>query len=158
MRYGLILMLLVVLTSSCNKKKYARVTEYNDKVVNYIEQSERAMKVWNNTNFMQEYAIKKQNTVTRLLNMQDSLNNLMPLADDDTLRMAGLNMIDNYLNAFAIYDTVHTILSDSLFLKEDSIHVQQLLLSNQDMLKQQAESFTETQKRFSQRYELPFIE
>ena len=143
---------------SCNKKKYERVTSYNDKVVSYIEQSERTMKVWNTTNFMQEYTIKKQNSVTRLLNMQDSLNNLTPLEDDDTLRLAGLSMIENYLNAFAIFDTVHKMLSDSLFLKEDSIRVQELLRSNQNMLKQQAESFMETQKRFSTRYELPFLE
>ena len=90
--------------------------------------------------------------------MQDSLNNLTPLEDDDTLRLAGLSMIENYLNAFAIFDTVHKMLSDSLFLKEDSIRVQELLRSNQNMLKQQAESFMETQKRFSTRYELPFLE
>jgi hypothetical protein len=158
MRYGLVLMLASLVFISCNKKKYERVTSYNDKVVSYIEQSERTMKVWNTTNFMQEYTIKKQNSVTRLLNMQDSLNNLTPLEDDDTLRLAGLSMIENYLNAFAIFDTVHKMLSDSLFLKEDSIRVQELLRSNQNMLKQQAESFMETQKRFSARYELPFLE
>ncbi|MBK9506312.1 MAG: hypothetical protein WBP31_07045 [Chitinophagales bacterium] len=158
MRYGLVLMLASLVFISCNKKKYERVTSYNDKVVSYIEQSERTMKVWNTTNFMQEYTIKKQNSVTRLLNMQDSLNNLTPLEDDDTLRLAGLSMIENYLNAFAIFDTVHKMLSDSLFLKEDSIRVQELLRSNQNMLKQQAESFMETQKRFSTRYELPFLE
>ena len=158
MRYGLVLMLASLVFISCNKKKYERVTSYNDKVVSYIEQSERTMKVWNTTNFMQEYTIKKQNSVTRLLNMQDSLNNLTPLEDDDTLRLAGLSMIENYLNAFAICDTVHKMLSDSLFLKEDSIRVQELLRSNQNMLKQQAESFMETQKRFSTRYELPFLE
>ena len=116
MRYGLVLMLASLVFISCNKKKYERVTSYNDKVVSYIEQSERTMKVWNTTNFMQEYTIKKQNSVTRLLNMQDSLNNLTPLEDDDTLRLAGLSMIENYLNAFAIFDTVHKMLSDSLFL------------------------------------------
>ncbi|MEI2673865.1 MAG: hypothetical protein V9F05_07475 [Chitinophagaceae bacterium] len=158
MRYGLVLMLASLVFISCNKKKYERVTSYNDKVVSYIEQSERTMKVWNTTNFMQEYTIKKQNSVTRLLNMQDSLNNLTPLEDDDTLRLAGLSMIENYLNAFAIFDTVHKMLSDSLFLKEDSIRVQELLRSNQNMLKQQAEFFMETQKRFSTRYELPFLE
>ena len=158
MRYGRVLMLASLVFISCNKKKYERVTSYNDKVVSYIEQSERTMKVWNTTNFMQEYTIKKQNSVTRLLNMQDSLNNLTPLEDDDTLRLAGLSMIENYLNAFAIFDTVHKMLSDSLFLKEDSIRVQELLRSNQNMLKQQAESFMETQKRFSTRYELPFLE
>ena len=158
MRYGLVLMLASLVFISCNKKKYERVTSYNDKVVSYIEQSERTMKVWNTTNFMQEYTIKKQNSVTLLLNMQDSLNNLTPLEDDDTLRLAGLSMIENYLNAFAIFDTVHKMLSDSLFLKEDSIRVQELLRSNQNMLKQQAESFMETQKRFSTRYELPFLE
>ena len=158
MRYGLVLMLASLVFISCNKKKYERVTSYNDKVVSYIEQSERTMKVWNTTNFMQEYTIKKQNSVTRLLNMQDSLNNLTPLEDDDTLRLAGLSMIENYLNAFAIFDTVHKMLSDSLFLKEDSIRVQELLRSKQNMLKQQAESFMETQKRLSTRYELPFLE
>lgn len=158
MRYTLVFLLSTFALIACNKKKYERVTSYNDKIVSYIEQSERTMKVWNNTNFMQEYALKKQNSVTRLLNMQDSLNNLTPLDNDDTLRLAGLSMIENYLNAFSIYDTVNKILSDSLFLKEDSIRVQELLRSNQNMLKQQAESFMETQKRFSQRYELPFLE
>lgn len=158
MRYGVILLLTGLCLLSCNKKKYERVTTYNDKVVTYIEQSERTMKIWNTTNFMQEYALKKQNSVTRLLTMQDSLNNMEPLADDDTLRLAGLAMIDNYLNAFSIYDTVHKILTDSLYLKEDSIHVQELLRSNQNMLKQQADNFTATQKRFSERYELQFLE
>jgi len=59
MRYGLVLMLASLVFISCNKKKYERVTSYNDKVVSYIEQSERTMKVWNTTNFMQEYTIKK---------------------------------------------------------------------------------------------------
>ena len=151
-------MLLGMLLISCNKKKYERVTNYNDKVVTYIEQSERTMKVWNTTNFMQEYDLKKQNSVTRLLNMQDSLNNLEPLSDDDTLRLAGLAMIENYLNAFSIYDTIHKILADSLYFKSDSIRVQELLLSNQNMLKQQAEAFMNTQRRFSIRYDLPFVE
>lgn len=158
MRYAFTFMVLSIGLLSCNKKKYERITEYNDKVVNYIEISERTMKVWNNTNFMQEYNIKKQNSVTRLLNMQDSLNNLEPLEDDDTLRLAGLAMIDNYLNAFSIYDTVYKILSDSIYLQADSIKVQELLKSNQNMLQQQADAFIETQKRFSIRYELPFLD
>jgi|GEM_PF-1691430 len=158
MKYGVILILASLCVLSCNKKKYERVTTYNDKVVTYIEQSERTMKLWNRTNFMQEYALKKQNSVTRLLAMQDSLNNLEPLDGDDTLRLAGLAMIDNYLNAFSIYDTVHKILTDSLYFQADSIHVQSLLQSNQNMLKQQGDNFSLTQKRFSERYELQFLE
>lgn len=80
--------------------------------------------------------------------MQDSLNALTPLEKDDTLRLAGLAMVDNYMYAFSIYDTIYNILSDTLYLKEDSIHVQELLKSNQNMLKQQAESFINTQKDF----------
>lgn len=158
MRYAVIIVVLSTVFLSCNKKKYERVTVYNDDVVTYIEQSERIMKIWNTTNFMQEYTLKKQNTLTRLLTMQDSLNNVIPLEDDDTLRQAGLAMIENYLNAFSIYDTVHKILSDTLYLKEDSIRVQELLRTNQNMLKQQSDNFIETQKRFSKRYELQFIE
>jgi len=144
--------------TSCNKHKFEKVTIYNDKVVKFVEQSERTMKVWNTTNFMQEYAIKKQNSITKLLAMQDSLNALTPLEKDDTLRLAGLNMVDNYMYAFSIYDTIYNILSDTLYLKEDSLHVQELLKSNQNMLIQQAASFIKTQKRFSERYELNFLE
>ena len=92
------------------------------------------------------------------INLQDSLNALSPLENDDTLRLAGLAMVDNFMQAFSIFDSVHVILSDSIYLKEDSTRVQNLLRSNQNMLKQQAESFVNTQKRFSERYELNFIE
>lgn len=158
MRTALVCMLLSVVFVSCNKKKYETITRYNDQVVKYVEQSERAMKFWTTTNFMQEYDLKKQNSLTKLINLQDSLNALPPLEKDDTLRLAGLAMVDNFMQAFSIFDTVHVILSDSIYLKDDSTRVQNLLRSNQNMLKQQAESFIITQKRFSERYELNFIE
>ncbi len=158
MRSGILFIAACLVFTSCNKHKFEKITTYNDKVVKFVEQSEGAMKIWNKTNFMQEYALKKQNSITKLLAMQDSLNALTPLEKDDTLRLAGLSMVDNYINAFSIYDTIFNILSDTFFLKEDSIHVQELLKSNQNMLKQQAESFINTQKRFSDRYELNFVE
>ena len=158
MRSGILCFIACLVFTSCNKQKFEKITTYNDKVVKFVEQSERTMKVWNTTNFMQEYAIKKQNSITKLLAMQDSLNALTPLEKDDTLRLAGLTMVDNYMYAFSIYDTVYNILSDTLYLKEDSLHIQELLKSNQNMLIQQAESFINTQKRFSQRYELNFLE
>lgn len=158
MRSGILCIAACLVFTSCNKHKFEKITTYNDKVVKFVEQSERTMKVWNTTNFMQEYEIKKQNSVTKLLAMQDSLNALTPLEKDDTLRLAGLAMVDNYMYAFSIYDTIYNILSDTLYLREDSIHVQELLKSNQNMLKQQAESFINTQKRFSERYELNFLE
>ncbi len=158
MRSGILCIIACLVFTSCNKHKYEQITTYNDKVVKFVEQSERTMKVWNTTNFIQEYAIKKQNSITKLLAMQDSLNALTPLEKDDTLRLAGLSMLDNYMYAFSIYDTIYNILSDSIYLKEDSIHVQELLRSNQNMLKQQADSFTNTQKRFSVRYQLNFVE
>ncbi len=158
MRIPVIIVLSVLMLVGCNKKKYTEITNYNDKVVKFVEQSERTMKIWNTTNFMQEYALKKQNSITKLLNLQDSLNSLAPYDDDDTLRLAALSMMDNYLHAFAVYDTVHALLSDSLFLKKDSIRVQELLRTNQNMLKQQGASFMQLQKRFSDRYELQFVE
>lgn len=143
---------------SCNKKKYAAATEYNDRIVSYIEQCERSMKVWNNTNFMQEYTLKKHNTVIRLLNMQDSINNVEPLAGDDTLRQAALDMVDNYIQSFAIFDTVYAILADTVYYPEDSMQVRVLLESNQDTLRLQAEKFSILQQRFSARYGLNFLQ
>ncbi len=158
MRTAILLIVACFMFISCNKRKYENITNYNDKVVKFVEQSENTMKVWNSPNFTQAYEIKKQNAVTKLLVMQDSLNAIEPLKDDDTMRLAGLAMLDNYLYSFAIYDTIQVILSDSIFFKSDSIHIQELLKTNKNMLKQQAESFIATQKRFSERYELQFLE
>lgn len=158
MRTALVFLLIIAALTGCNRKKYTEITNYNDKVVKFVQQSERTMKIWNTTNFMQEYALKKQNSISKLLLMEDSLNALTPYEEDDTLRLAALSMVDNYLHAFSIYDTVNKLLSDSLFLKTDSIRVQELLRSNQNMLRQQATGFIQLQKRFSDRYELQFVE
>lgn len=158
MRTACILLLICAALAGCNKKKYETITTYNDQVVRYIQKSEKTMKIWNTNNFMQEYELKKQNSIAKLLNLQDSLISMEPYEDDDTMRLAALSMMDNYLHAFSIYDTVHKILSDSIFIKADSIRVQELLRTNQNMLKQQAQSFMDLQKRFSQRYELNFVE
>lgn len=158
MRTLLLAGMLMAVLISCNRKKYAAATEYNDKVVGFIEQCERSMKVWNTTNFMQEYTLKKHNTVMRLLNMQDSINNIEPLSGDDSLRQMAMYMVDNYLQTFAVHDTVYSMLSDSVYLPEDSITVQTLLKTNQDTLTQQAARFAALQKRFSERYGLNFIE
>jgi hypothetical protein len=158
MRSLLVFGMILAICTSCNKRKYAAATEYNDKVVGFVEQSERAMKVWNTTNFMQEYMLKKHNTVMRLLNMQDSLANVEALTGDDTLRQAAMIMVENYIESFVVYDTIYAILSDSVYYPEDSIRVKELLSSNQNMLETQASSFMEAQKRFAARYDLPFVE
>ncbi len=158
MRTLLLLLFTLTLLSACRKKKFTEATAYNDAVVSFIEQSERAMTVWNNTNFMQEYTLKKHNTVIRLLGMQDSLNNIPPLSGDDTLRLAALRMVDNYIETFAVYDTIYAMLSDSVYYPEDSIKVDLLLTANQDTLNNQAAAFTLLQQRFSARYGLNFLE
>lgn len=158
MRSLLVFGMILAICTSCNKRKYAAATEYNDKVVGFVEQSERAMVVWNTTNFMQEYMLKKHNTVMRLLNMQDSLANVEALSGDDTLRQAAMLMVENYIESFVVFDTVYAILSDSVYYPEDSIRVKELLISNQQMLETQANNFVETQKRFALRYDLPFLE
>ncbi len=158
MRTLLLAGMLMAVLISCNRKKYADATEYNDRVVGFIEQCERSMKVWNTTNFMQEYTLKKHNTVMRLLNMQDSINTIEPLAGDDSLRQMAMYMVDNYIQTFAIYDTVYAMLSDSVYYPEDSIAVQTLLKANQDTLANQAQRFAALQQRFSARYGLTFIE
>lgn len=122
-----------------------------------MEQSDIAMRNWNDNNFMQEYTLRKHNTVMRLLVAQDSLNNIPPLNGDDSLRMAALKMVDNYIETFAVYDTIYAILSDSVYYPEDSIQVQFLLKSNHDTLTTQAARFTELQQRFSERYGLKFM-
>lgn len=150
--------LVLALCTSCNKRKYAAATEYNDKVIRFVEQSDRAMKVWNSNNFMQEYMIKNHNTVMRLLNMQDSLANTEPLTGDDTLRQAAIIMVENYIESFVVFDTIYAILSDSTYYPEDSIRIHELLSSNRNMLQQQGNNFVETQKRFAIRHDLPFVE
>lgn len=148
---------LLLLLSACNRRKYAEATAYNDAVVSFMEQSDIAMRNWNDNNFMQEYTLRKHNTVMRLLVAQDSLNNIPPLNGDDSLRMAALKMVDNYIETFAVYDTIYAILSDSVYYPEDSIQVQFLLKSNHDTLTTQAARFTELQQRFSERYGLKFM-
>lgn len=143
---------------SCNKKKYAAAMEYNDKVVSYVEQCEKSMRVWNKSNFMQEYTIKKHNTIIRLLNMQDSLSTIEPLSGDDSLRLMGLAMVDQYIRSFVMYDTVYAILSDSTYYPEDSIRLHTLLNQNRDSLSLQSATFTVLQKRFSERYGLEFMQ
>jgi len=149
--------LLAAALISCNNKKYKAATVYNDNIVNYLEQCERSMKMWNTTNFMQEYTIKKHNTVMRLLNMQDSINSLDPLQGDDTLRLTALDMVDSYIKTFVVYDTVYAILSDSLYYPEDSMRVQTMLRQNLDSLNSKAGIFEDIQRRFSQRYGLEFM-
>ncbi len=157
MRTLLIGMGLLVLLSACNRRKYTEATAYNDAVVSFVEQSDIAMQNWNDNNFMQEYTLRKHNTVMRLLVVQDSLNHIAPLSGDDTLRLSALKIVDNYIETFAVFDTIYAMLSDSVFYPEDSIQVQFLLKSNQDTLTQQAERFTVLQKRFSERYGLKFM-
>ena len=152
------LILILLAATSCNNRKYAAVNAYNDQVVKYIEQAERTVKVWNTTNFMQEYDIKKQNSITKLLAMQDSLSSMDPYDDDDTLRITALSMLDNYLHSFTIYDTIYKILSDTMYLRSDSIHVRELLKTNQNMLQMQAQTFSAEQQRFARRYNLKFDE
>ncbi|MEZ5014985.1 MAG: hypothetical protein R2794_11905 [Chitinophagales bacterium] len=153
-----IFLLCALLLFSCNNKKYAKITDYNDHVVKYLEQAELTVKTWSNTNFMQLYELKKQNSILKLLDMQDSLTALTPLHDDDTLRQAAMGMIDNYLKSFTIYDSVYAILTDTAYYKSDSIRVRELLKSNQNMLQQQADAFQALQKRFSERYGVEFLE
>lgn len=116
------------------------------------------MRVWNKTNFMQEYTLKKHNTIIRLLNMQDSLSNIEPLSGDDSLRLMGLAMVDQYIQSFVVYDTVYAILSDSTYYPEDSIRLHTLLNQNRDSLSLQSATFTVLQKRFSERYGLEFMQ
>lgn len=157
MRTLLIALSMLLILSSCNRRKYTEATAYNDAVVSFVEQSDIAMLNWNDNNFMQEYTLKKHNTVMRLLAVQDSLNHITPLSGDDTLRLTALSMVDNYIETFSVFDTIYAMLSDSTFYAEDSIKVQLLLKTNQDSLTQQAARFTTLQKRFSERYGLKFM-
>ena len=124
MRTLLIGMGLLVLLSACNRRKYTEATAYNDAVVSFVEQSDIAMQNWNDNNFMQEYTLRKHNTVMRLLVVQDSLNHIAPLSGDDTLRLSALKIVDNYIETFAVFDTIYAMLSDrySSYLNRIRIH------------------------------------
>ncbi len=155
--YTLILFSFILL-AACKGKKQGQLAAYNDEIVNIIEEADITMKTWNNSDIMQNYQLNKDAAKNKITGLQDSIKQMIPNGKDDTLRMAGISVLTSYLQAFSIYDTIYAILSDSVFLKEDSVRVQNLLQTNKNLIEQQSTSFGEIQKRFAGRYELDFMQ
>lgn len=158
MKPATLLLFSLLLLGACKNKKQGHLAAYNDQIVNMIEEADITMKTWNNSDIMQNYQLNKDAAKNKISGLQDSIKNMIPNGKDDTLRMAGISVLTSYLQAFSIYDTIYAILSDSVFLKEDSVRVQNLLQTNKNLIEQQSTSFGEIQKRFAGRYELDFMQ
>jgi len=156
-QYTLVLFCML-LAFSCKRKNNEALVTYNDKVVNIVEQADITMKAWNNSDIMQEYDLNKEAAKNKILNLEDSMKAVIPNGADDTLRMAGISLLTNYIQSFNIYDTIHTIITDSIYREEDSIRIQNLMMMNKNFIEQQSATFTEIQRRFAERYELGFMQ
>lgn len=158
MKISSLLLILFIFLAACKNKKQGHLADYNDRIVNMIEEADITMKTWNNSDIMQNYEVNKEAAKNKITGLQDSIKKMQPNGKDDTLRIAGISVLTSYLQAFSIYDTIFAILSDSLFLKEDSVRVQNLLQTNKNLIEQQSTTFGEIQKRFAGRYELDFMQ
>jgi hypothetical protein len=116
------------------------------------------MKTWQHSDLMVNYDSSRAMASGKVNMLQDSLKLLLPVNEDDTLRLSGIALLSGYLQTFTIYDTIYRILNDSLYMQEDSIRVHTLLMTNKNLLDQQTVSFAEVQKRFATRYELNFMQ
>ena len=158
MKPAIFLFIITLAIVSCNNKKDQQLAGYNDRIVNIIEEADITMKSWNNSDIMQNYQANMSAAKSKIEVLQDSMKLIMPVGKDDTLRLSGMAVLAGYLQTFSIYDTIYSILSDSIYLSTDSVRVQNLLLTNKNLIEQQSASFAEIQKRFAGRYELQFMQ
>jgi hypothetical protein len=152
------IILLLVMAISCKNQKKEELVLYNDRVVNIVEEADMVMKTWQHSDLMVNYDSSRAMASGKVNMLQDSLKLLLPVNEDDTLRLSGIALLSGYLQTFTIYDTIYRILNDSLYMQEDSIRVHTLLMTNKNLLDQQTVSFAEVQKRFATRYELNFMQ
>ena len=153
-----LLLFVLAFIVSCKNKNKEELVSYNDKIVNIMEQADRIMRTWNNSEIMEDYAENKSAALSKITGLQDSLKLIVPPTSDDTLRLSGISILNGYIQTFDIYDTIYKILADSVYLVEDSIRVQTLLQTNKNMVNQSSSTFSEVQKRFALRYELQFMQ
>jgi hypothetical protein len=144
--------------TSCNRNKTEELANYNNEIINYVEIADNAFNTWRSADMLSNYKADKLKTEEFLNTIEDSIKDFRPLKNDDTLRLAALAVVSSYLQSLSIYDTIERIINDSVYQPADSIRVENLLNTAQNIISEQASAFSQTQKRFAARHKLEFAE
>lgn len=138
----------------CSGKSRKELANYNDSIVHYVQQADKQMDSFQRTDIMENYANEKYRLQVILNGLEDSVSLVPANENDDTLRQTAVAVIHDYLMTFATLDMVRNILSDTIYMEDDSIKVARLLNAVQGTEQALSDSFAVVQQRFAFRHGL----
>ena len=153
--YFALLLLLAFAACSGNEKAYI---EYNDRIVQEVENADSTLRQLFTFKDLGNYPSQKANYTGSLTANYDALRAVVPDFDDDTLRQTAMEQVLTYKQIAEVdFLSIHTLMTDTIYTRQDSISVDSLSAEMYAKWQIQSERFATEQKHFSKKYNIELL-
>lgn len=150
--------LLLFVLSRC-KNSDTNVALYNDGVITQVEHADSIIQELFSFKDFDSFDVAKLNYLNALDTIKNNLSALKPIAKDDTMRQAALQLVDTYNSIVQKeYSDIYTILHDTIYTPADSVRADSLMAEMYAKWQIQSEKIATLQNRFAERHKLKLNE